>query len=385
MLEQLAQAIEELVIPVDGSSIAAALALRDRLDATITAAVAAFDAAGLWDADDAVSVRAWLGSQGGLTARHATRLASVARRMTGLPVLAGAWEDGTLSGGQVEVILAGIGRHTDRFADHEADLVPALAALDVAGTQVAMANWRAKADALADQPPTEPEEGRLFLSRTLAGRGILDADLDPDTTETVTTALAVADSGDLLVAPAVRRAEALETVCRFFLDHHTRRDCGRRRPHLNLIVTADQLATGAGGRYHHGPTIAGERLAAEACDAIIHRVTVSNRSTILDYGRAQRTVPVDLRRVVGLRDQGCRWPGCDRPGSWCDAHHVQPWEHGGPTAIDNLVLLCRRHHRRVHRPGYRAKLLPDGTLEITKPDHTTHTTSPPGPTTEAFW
>ncbi|MFC4946180.1 HNH endonuclease signature motif containing protein, partial [Pseudonocardia sp. GCM10023141] len=49
-----------------------------------------------------------------------------------------------------------------------------------------------------------------------------------------------------------------------------------------------------------------------------------------------------------IRDQGCAWPGRDRPPSWCDGHHIQYWEHGGPTSLDNCVLLCKAHHRLQH-------------------------------------
>ncbi len=68
-----------------------------------------------------------------------------------------------------------------------------------------------------------------------------------------------------------------------------------------------------------------------------------------------------------------------RPLHWCDVHHVQFWEHGGPTDIDNGLLLCRRHHRTLHsKPGWALKLLPDGTAELTHPDGTTETSYPKG-------
>src|SRR5690606_8937283 len=105
---------------------------------------------------------------------------------------------------------------------------------------------------------------------------------------------------------------------------------------------------------------------------------------ILDYGRATRTVPTDLASAVTVRDQGCRWPGCDRPAHWCHAHHLQPWHEGGSTSLGNIVLLCARHHHRLHPPGWQAKLDLDGTFELTRPDGTTEHSAPPGRLTAPF-
>jgi hypothetical protein len=86
-----------------------------------------------------------------------------------------------------------------------------------------------------------------------------------------------------------------------------------------------------------------------------------------------------LRRCYALviRDRHCRFPGCDRPPDWTEAHHVRWITHGGATALDNLVLVCTRHHHLLHTPGWHAKLLPDATLEVTDPDGRTHTSSTP--------
>jgi predicted restriction endonuclease len=60
-----------------------------------------------------------------------------------------------------------------------------------------------------------------------------------------------------------------------------------------------------------------------------------------------------LRKALVVRDRGCRFPGCDRPPDWTDAHHIQHWADGGETRMENLLLLCRRHHRMVHEEGWR--------------------------------
>ena len=75
---------------------------------------------------------------------------------------------------------------------------------------------------------------------------------------------------------------------------------------------------------------------------------MNGRSEPVDVGRRTPVVPASMRRAVVVRDRQCRFPGCDRPQSWCDAHHVVHWADGGSTSLSNLILLCRRHHRMVH-------------------------------------
>jgi hypothetical protein len=84
------------------------------------------------------------------------------------------------------------------------------------------------------------------------------------------------------------------------------------------------------------------------CDAEIGRVVVNGKSEILDLGHRTRVASAAQRRALAHRDRGCVFPGCHRKVEWTDAHHLQHWVEGGPTDLDNLCLLCRRHHVMVH-------------------------------------
>ena len=53
---------------------------------------------------------------------------------------------------------------------------------------------------------------------------------------------------------------------------------------------------------------------------------------------------------------------------FCDAHHIEHWAEGGKTKLDNLLLLCRHHHRLVHEGGIRVQLLPNGEPRFSRPD-----------------
>jgi len=107
-------------------------------------------------------------------------------------------------------------------------------------------------------------------------------------------------------------------------------------------------------RIEHGPHVCAETARRLACDSGLVTMTRDRSGNVLDVGRRRRTVPAAIRRALDVRDRGCRFPGC--MSRYCDAHHVTPWVDGGETKLDNLVLLCRHHHRRVHEGGWRVTL-----------------------------
>jgi hypothetical protein len=99
-----------------------------------------------------------------------------------------------------------------------------------------------------------------------------------------------------------------------------------------------------------------------ACDSSIARILLDSESTVIDVGRSKRVVSESARRALTARDGHCRWPGCDRPASWSAAHHVVHWIHGGTTDLDNLVLLCHRHHWMVHEGNWQIVRGDDGRM-----------------------
>jgi hypothetical protein len=87
------------------------------------------------------------------------------------------------------------------------------------------------------------------------------------------------------------------------------------------------------------------------CDASLVPVLEDASGNVLNVGRKTRAIPPSIRRALHIRDHGCRFPGCCE-SRYVDAHHVQHWCDGGETRLDNLVLLCRHHHRLLHQDGY---------------------------------
>jgi hypothetical protein len=388
ILEPLAEAIDNLDMPVDNVVLAEAVVLADRLNAKLLAAVGDHDVAEVWRTDGATSMTTWLRHHARRSARDAALCTKTARRLRELPVTAAAYRDGVLSSGQIQSVVANLkDRTVALFAHHETELVPELADLSVGDTATAMQEWARRADALLGDGPDKPvPERALHLSRILDGRRELSGSFDPEGGAVIATALRLATTPDLdgepARSPAQRRADALVDVCRRFLDHQQDRRGGRHRPHLNVVTTLDDLETRSQGRLPDGTILDGTTVQRLFCDAGVHRVFVTGRSSILDYGTTTRTVPANLFNALVIRDQHCRFTGCDRPPEWCEAHHVRWVIHGGPTSLDNLTLQCTRHHHLLHTPGWDAKFLPDATLEITTPDGRVLTTTPDGRTLE---
>jgi hypothetical protein len=202
MLAELATAIENLEIPCDGDSLAGAISLRDRLDARIVRATAEFEASGWWGADGSVSTVAWLRAHARMTKRSAQRLRTLAVRMRSLPVCAQAYSEGLLSAGQVDAIVARLNDElVEVFATQEAQLVPYLIPLTVAGVSRAMAAWL-----LRNQPePTEAAEPdrSLHLSRTIDDRWAVDGWLDAEGGSVVAAALRLATPTRSDISPGI--------------------------------------------------------------------------------------------------------------------------------------------------------------------------------------
>jgi Domain of unknown function (DUF222) len=383
IFEPLADAIDNLDLPVDGGVLTEAFALVDRLNAKLIAAVGEYDAAELWRNDGSTSMTAWLRHHTRQSGRDAARCTKSARRLRELPVTAAAYRDGVLSGGQVQAIVANLkDRTVGLYSGHEAELVPELARLSVGEAAIAMQDWARRADAvLGDDPEPALPERSLHLSRILDGRRELSGSFDPEGGAVIATALRLAQTTDVdgepARSPAQRRADPLVDLCRRFVDHQQTRRGGRHRPHLNIITTLHDLERRGHARLVDGSALDAATVQRLVCDAGIHRVITDGRSAILDYGTTTRTVPAPLFNALVIRDRHCRYPGCDRPPDWTEAHHLRWVTHGGTTTLDNLVLLCTRHHHLLHASGWHAKLLPDATLEVTDPRGQVHTSDPP--------
>ncbi|WP_052068810.1 HNH endonuclease signature motif containing protein [Rhodococcoides fascians] len=89
-----------------------------------------------------------------------------------------------------------------------------------------------------------------------------------------------------------------------------------------------------------------------ACDCVLTAIVMDENGNPLNLARTARTVTAKQKRALTARDHGCAFPGCGKPAAWTEGHHIWHWADGGPTDMNNLVLLCGFHHRLIHHSDW---------------------------------
>ncbi|CAN5318874.1 HNH endonuclease signature motif containing protein [soil metagenome] len=158
---------------------------------------------------------------------------------------------------------------------------------------------------------------------------------------------------------------------------------GQRTPAVQIHVDAAGLHSGVGTATFEGQSVAVSVETARrfVCSAGQIGVLFTGADPI-DVSPEARFFTRRQRRALAARDGGCRYPGCDRPPSWTEAHHVNRYGRGGPTTVENGILLCRFHHMAIHNQGFqvirrgsRYFLIPpseSGRVEQEMPAHHVH-------------
>jgi hypothetical protein len=160
----------------------------------------------------------------------------------------------------------------------------------------------------------------------------------------------------------MRRADALERLAESYLTGAAQDSSGGDRYTLHVHTKIEDL-----GEPTDADDVSAETSRRMACDCGVVNWLETDRGQALDIGRRSRNITPALRRALQYRDGGCCFPGCTSHRH-VDAHHIVHWADGGETKLDNLVLLCRHHHRLVHEGGYRVALSAAGDKQFTAPN-----------------
>ena len=353
-------------------------------------AVAQSDRHGDWAAEGFGSCAEWLAWRIGITRGTANEKVRAARALEDLPLISEAMARGELSFSKVRAITRAA------VPENEAELLQFARAGSAANLERLVRGW--KNLSRSDERQAErirhsrrcfsvfPDEDGMYVVR-----GRLDAEVGAALMRAVEAASdalfaqASKDGADgrhggearhsrEAPEPAQLRADAVGLLAERALAAgfeagfgDTAPVSGSRAERYQVVLHVEAATLTAEGEPGLSELEDGTRVSAEtarrlACDA--SRVEISHDGmdsthgstldpadgSVLDVGRKTRTIPPALRRALDARDRGCRFPGCGL--RFTDAHHIVHWADGGETKLHNTVLLCRRHHRRVHEGGY---------------------------------
>jgi hypothetical protein len=356
--------------------------LRRALDATQAHALAELVDHQVTDRADGTSTSRWLARATQLPSGIARQRVAVAQALRHqLPeAVDRALTDGHIGFDHARVIADATNQRNGAQLAAEVDQI-----LSSAQNAHVFHSWRrtfqARAALLDDDgtydPAADLARNRLRLSPTtefMELRGELVGDhalIVRDTIEALADELFLAYTRDHALHPDVEvpdrttlRALALEEACRRALGRDPDDTTPARtqvhlvlhgRPLADQAVTIDRIAHDRDGC----PWLLRD-VAVLLCDASVAVTVLDGLGLPVDSSRSSRVPGARQRRALDARDGGCTHPGCDRPPRHCDAHHIVPWERGGQTALSNLVLLCRRHHRVAHRHRWQLTLGDDG-------------------------
>jgi len=353
-----------------------------------------FDARGGWnsglDEHGFRSCAHWLNWRTGLALGAAREKVRVAQALEDLPLISKAMRRGEISYSKVraltrvatpetedellEFALCGTAAHVEKVvrAWRRVDRLEAMEEGDQLHEHRYLQSYTDEDGMLVVRARLSPEVGAVF-------RKALEA-----ATEELYQRSRESDGPCFSEVPAEqRRADALELLAESALEGgldpgtvgdryqvvvHVKRENQKDAPPLGDEVTPNvgvEDGTSSNGTLESGLDVPAGTSRRLECDSSRVVMTHAPNGSILNVGRKTRAVHPALRRVLHHRDGGCRFPGCglDR----CDAHHIQHWADGGKTQLENLLLLCRRHHRALHEGGFSVQLDADGTSRFYTP------------------
>jgi len=346
----------------------------DRLELEFSVSSAAFAATDEYDRQGSVSPIDWIRHQCNMGGEAAGDRVAVGRLAPHLPASVDATQAGEIGFAH----LALIARTTAATAGPAEASVMEDSLLEKA-REYSVGRFRyfcdqarhaANADRYVAGEIDAVEARSLTIRKSQNGLVSLRGTLDPEGGAAVLTALQplARRNGRHDVRKKDRRlADALVEHALLSLDRSAKGSTAR--PHLQVTTTLETLLSMAGAPaagLDLSIPISGKAVQRIACDCNVTRILLGADSAVIDVGRSSRLIPPGLRRALHARDKGCVWPGCDRPARWTSAHHLIHWIHKGETRLDNLVLLCSRHHWLVHEGGWQIVLV-DGRIRTVPP------------------
>lgn len=354
----------------------------DRLEAEFVRRVFRFDRSRAALAEGAASTVSWLRGKCGLTGAAAVDRVRMARVLEDMPHTTESFRAGRAPFNNVSLIARlaeDVGTEATRTVEQH--LVCGAEKLDAGRMRAltAFTRYRLDADGALDKDNRCHDRRWFSCDQSFGGMFILRGELDAEGGAVVKTALDALSGrtgSEDKRSGSQRRADALVDIASRQLQNGALPAAHGQRPHLTVTASLETLQRWGGAPpadLAHVGAIHPETARRIACDSVRTIAVGASQAeqtvpaATLSVGRASRTIPAPIRTALTLRDKGCRFPGCDRPLEWTDGHHIKHWADGGETSLDNLVSLCRRHHRLVHERAWEIRVGADGAIDVAEP------------------
>jgi len=347
-----------------------------------------FDEKGGWHGIGINSCAHWLNWKCGISLGPAREKVRVARALPGLPKISKAFRAGKVSYSKVramtrvatekneeallQVALGGTANHVETQVRlyRKTKRIEALQEENLRHAHRALSWYVDEDGSWIFKGRFTAEQGAL-LSKALEAASEELLEEQQDVPEEVSAETSNSQPIDQLTPEPVdqRRADALERIVEGYLASNKHQYSGGERYMVNIhsdIETLREDGTGAESEIEERGHVAAETCRRMACDCSKVHWHEGKNGEPLNIGRKTRSIPPAIRRALQRCDSGCRFPGCTCK-RFVDAHHIKHWADGGETSMDNLVLLCRNHHRLVHESGYGVHTKPGGAIHFTLP------------------
>ncbi len=298
-----------------------------------------------------------------------------------LPATAAELAAGAIGPTHLRVITATMRRippsmHPEVAAQAEQTLATAARRFDPSALARIGERLLAHLDPDGTAPADEPEQARELRVRTGPGGAVsLTGKLDPEGGARVLEVLnslngrrPPVDGVPDTRSAARRNGDALVEAMSCLLNEGRLPSRGGQRPHLVVTMRLTGLIDGLGTAVlDTGGQLSAAEARRLACDSCVVPMVLGTDSMPLDVGRQHRLATAAIRDALAQRDKRCAFPGCDRPPRYCEAHHIKSWLDWGETKLENMCLLCERHHVIVHRQGWHVRLDARGHPEFIPP------------------
>jgi hypothetical protein len=354
-----------------------------RLEAEIARAVHVVASGEGWRSSGATSMEVWLAGETQVSVRSARDQVRLAETLAAAPAVAEKMAAGGLSVDNARLLGAVVSQ--PGFAG-DAELLLEIASGSPRDTRRGLESWLAMADPAGEAEREEKLWMRRHLTFTRNGDGMYDVRgllmaVDVAAVQTALDHIAGAAFADETGRPHhTRIGDALVELCMAYNAGTV--TGGRERPKVLVAVPFETVVERGAARgviVGSNDTISAESVRQLCCDAELNRVVTLGKSTILDYGTTTRLASDAQYYAMVARDGGCRWPGCDRPPGWCEAHHFdEVFRDDGPTDLNNMGLVCSTHHDFLHHQDW-AFLGNSDDLYLRQPNGTLIPAPPRGP------